>query len=281
MRRTYSLSFLVTTWLMLTLPVISGCFGVMQRKPFECFNDTPHTERRHTTDVPWMTSLTSTVPLTKEDYSRAWGEPASKEVNGKGELWIYKDNHLWCGVAVVVFVVGIPLLLPVCDEFERIQFEGHMAKSVHSKVVLWQGVYIDSLSFKSSVVKQSACLKPLPYSTDWIKANTSTMIRLLKDKQYDGHERLYTADDILHHRSSAGDYVLIKDDDIVRINAEVLRIAIYARHGRMFSTPEMKRILKDVPWYHPRADFKESELNDFEQKNVDFILEFENKNSWK
>ena len=114
-----------------------------------------------------------------------------------------------------------------------------------------------------------------------LNQTATTMIGYFKDKKYEGHKRLYVADDILYQRSSMGDRFLIKDDNIKRLNAKVLRNEIYARHGRIFSTPEMKKIFESVPWYQPRADFKESELNDIEKKNIDFILEFEKKYGWK
>jgi hypothetical protein len=113
------------------------------------------------------------------------------------------------------------------------------------------------------------------------KKNTDTMIGFFKGKKYEGHERLYTADDLLYQKSTAGDRFLLWDYNVTRLNAKVLRNEIYARHGRIFSTPEMKKIFESVWWYQPRPEFTESELNDIEKKNVDFILEFERKNRWK
>ncbi len=166
MRRLICVAFCVS----IVLPVVSGCLGAIQRKPFECVNDTPHIERRTTkTYVPWMTSLTSTVPLTKEDYRRARGEPTAKELNEKGEIWIYREDHLWCG-AVIGIIIGVPLLLPVCDEFEKIQFEGNNAVSVHSKIVLWDGflLFLGAPGSGEFKYKQSDCLKPLPgYTTGY------------------------------------------------------------------------------------------------------------------
>jgi hypothetical protein len=114
-----------------------------------------------------------------------------------------------------------------------------------------------------------------------LNQNATTMIGYFKDKKYEGHERLYVADDILYQRSSMGDRFLIIDDNIKRLNAKVLRNEIFAHHGRIFSTPEMKKIFEGVSWYKPRPEFSESELNDIEKKNVDFIREFETKNGWK
>lgn len=62
---------------------------------------------------------------------------------------------------------------------------------------------------------------------------------------------------------------------------KTLRNEIYARHGRVFSTSEMKQIFESLPWYKPRADFSEGELNEIEKKNIEFIFEYEKKMGWK
>ncbi len=106
------------------------------------------------------------------------------------------------------------------------------------------------------------------------------MIRFYEHKRYEGNERLYDPDDILNQRSSAGDRFLIKDENIKRLNARVLRNEIYARHGRIFTSPDMIRIFDGVPWYKPKPEFNESDLNDIEKENVNFILDFEKKKGW-
>ena len=44
---------------------------------------------------------------------------------------------------------------------------------------------------------------------------------------------------------------------------------------------DSSQIFESVPWYKPRNDFKESDLNEIEMKNVEFILEYEKKMGWK
>jgi hypothetical protein len=43
----------------------------------------------------------------------------------------------------------------------------------------------------------------------------------------------------------------------------------------------MKQIFEPASWYKPRTDFKESELNEIEKKNVEFILGYEKKMGWR
>jgi len=65
-----------------------------------------------------------------------------------------------------------------------------------------------------------------------------------------------------------------------RVILRVLRNEIYARHGRIFTSPDIIRIFDSVPWYKPKPEFNESDLNDIEKKNVNFILDFEKKKGW-
>jgi hypothetical protein len=71
------------------------------------------------------------------------------------------------------------------------------------------------------------------------------------------------------------------DDPMPRLCIKALRNEIYARHGRIFTTDEMKEIFEKAPWYKPRPDFKESDLNEIEKKNVELILEYEKKMGWR
>jgi len=71
------------------------------------------------------------------------------------------------------------------------------------------------------------------------------------------------------------------EDPMPQLCIKALRNEIYARHGRIFTTPEMKQIFESAPWYKPRTDFKESDLNEMEKKNVEIISEYEKKMGWK
>jgi len=71
------------------------------------------------------------------------------------------------------------------------------------------------------------------------------------------------------------------NDTMPQLCIKALRNEIYARHGKIFTTPEMKQIFESAPWYKPRKDFKEADLNEMEKKNVELILEYEKKMGWK
>ena len=98
-----------------------------------------------------------------------------------------------------------------------------------------------------------------------------------KDKLYEGNTRNYSNKDIeIWNDIGPMDYPLMR-----RLFTKTLRNEIYARHGRVFTTPEIKQIFEGLPWYKPRPDFKETDLSAIEKKNVEFIFEYEKKMSWK
>ena len=54
-----------------------------------------------------------------------------------------------------------------------------------------------------------------------------------------------------------------------------LRNTVYARHGRIFERPEMRRYFNARPWYNPRPDYTDAELTAADQANVQLILQAE------
>lgn len=52
---------------------------------------------------------------------------------------------------------------------------------------------------------------------------------------------------------------------------KLLRGIIFGRHGRVFKDNDIKGYLEEQSWYKPNADFKNSQLNDVERRNLDVI----------
>jgi hypothetical protein len=69
--------------------------------------------------------------------------------------------------------------------------------------------------------------------------------------------------------------------DLQGLSAAQLRLArneIYARHGRMFTSPDLISYFSGKSWYHgtiPADSFDESTLNTYERHNVTLIQEAE------
>ena len=70
---------------------------------------------------------------------------------------------------------------------------------------------------------------------------------------------------------------LLTQQDIAGMSAEQLRLArneIYARHGRIFKSQELKDYFNSRTWYKGTIapnDFKEDSLNEIERANVNFL----------
>jgi len=54
-----------------------------------------------------------------------------------------------------------------------------------------------------------------------------------------------------------------------------LRGIVFGRHGRIFKDPDIKEYLEKQPWYKPSPDFRNSMLNEVENRNLDVIRDAE------
>lgn len=91
--------------------------------------------------------------------------------------------------------------------------------------------------------------------------------------------------------SDSSDYILPKSDkkyykkkDLKGLTKKELKLArneIYARHGRIFTTDEIREYFEGKDWYEPKVDeVSDSELNKFEIANRDLIVEYEEEKGW-
>lgn len=61
-------------------------------------------------------------------------------------------------------------------------------------------------------------------------------------------------------------------EGISQLELRLLRNTIYARHGRIFDRPEMRRYFSRRPWYTPRPGYRDSDLTRIDQANIRMIL---------
>ena len=150
-----SVSFLTLT--------LSGCFGLVVVYPSECKNETPTTAAH---DLFWSKSKTP-KQSTKEDFLKEWGKPIKIISDSENkETWVY-ERRLWCGF-IPAFYLPAPLLLPVCDGFDRIDFKGNEATRLHTRRALSGGVILTY--GQAHKVWEPVCRYPLP-SDDGIDLN--------------------------------------------------------------------------------------------------------------
>lgn len=86
------------------------------------------------------------------------------------------------------------------------------------------------------------------------------------------------------------DYILpdsssryLEESDLEGLSKDMLskaRNEIYARHGRLFSNPDLQSYFNSKSWYSGTInpnDFDQSCLNEYEKYNANFILQYENR----
>jgi hypothetical protein len=110
----------------------SGCFGLIVNRPAECKNETPFTGVHNIFWTKPRSKETSPKGSTKAEFLKDWGKPDEIiSASENEETWIY-NRKLWCGV-IPVLLLPVPLMLPVCDGFDRIEFQGNEAKILHTR----------------------------------------------------------------------------------------------------------------------------------------------------
>lgn len=123
----------------LSILAISGCIGGYVSYPVECQSDYPLKYYLYRKDA-WgpignFGDLNpSGNPLTKGDFLREWGNPDEiVPVSSNRELWAYNRSR-FCGI-MPIYIVPVPLGLPICDEFDHITFENDRAVHIHFRRV--------------------------------------------------------------------------------------------------------------------------------------------------
>ena len=101
---------------------------------------------------------------TKEAFLKDWGKPDEIISSSESvETWIY-NRKLWCGV-LPVLILPVPLILPVCDGFDRIEFKDNVATRLHTRrIVVGGGILLLTPSGPGggASANEPVCLFPLP-----------------------------------------------------------------------------------------------------------------------
>jgi hypothetical protein len=114
---------LILFFVLLAALTQSGCVGVIVMTPQDCVR---------TGDSKSM-AVANETPSTKEEVREFWGKPDDIiTVSESKEAWIYNKKDIWCGLIPVVFL-PVPLILPLGNGFDRIEFRGNEVTSLHSR----------------------------------------------------------------------------------------------------------------------------------------------------
>ena len=75
------------------------------------------------------------------------------------------------------------------------------------------------------------------------------------------------------------DRMITTADLLDRSKAElnIMRNEIYARHGKMFSSPDLQDYFSRKPWYREDPAYTDSMLSDIDRENIKIIREYENR----
>ena len=71
---------------------------------------------------------------------------------------------------------------------------------------------------------------------------------------------------------------LVTEEDLVGLDKDDLRIMrnwIFASHGYIFTSQDLKDYFEMLPWYNPRYTDVSSMLSNIEKKNIEFIKRYE------
>lgn len=140
---------------LLLMTTLSGCFGLAVTYPAVCENETPSPE------IHGLFSMPPFFSGDKGDFLEKWGKPDGVISTSEGrEIWTYERN-LWCGVTPA-FVVIVPLLLPLCDGYDEIEFDGDRAVNLNTRHSVTAGIIIPSVA-----VKDDDCRYPHPFKDSY------------------------------------------------------------------------------------------------------------------
>ncbi len=115
--------------------LLAGCVGGVAVKRLECQSPYPLEDYVYTKDSFGPTKYFPDIspasnPRNKEDFRREFGEPDEiAAIDASREMWVY-NRSAFCGI-VPMWVIPVPLGLPVCDEFDHITFDNDLAVSIH------------------------------------------------------------------------------------------------------------------------------------------------------
>jgi hypothetical protein len=141
----------------------TGCIGLIINTPGDCVRETPYTGVH---DLFWSKKSPPARTSTKEEFLIDWGKPDEIINDSENkETWVY-NRKLWCGW-IPVIILPIPLILPVCDGFDKITFKGSVATRLYTRGLAQDGfmaVFFGGAGGR--VGDDSACRFPWRYISD-------------------------------------------------------------------------------------------------------------------
>jgi hypothetical protein len=102
-----------------------------------------------------------------------------------------------------------------------------------------------------------------------------TNVPITADQNYDSGEFERLTEDVRKFNAST---TLLKKADVENMkrgDLEVMRNAIYARHGYSFRNRRMRYLFDRVEWYMPVSTDIRAQLTEIEKQNIDLLKRYE------
>jgi hypothetical protein len=118
--------------------------------------------------------------------------------------------------------------------------------------------------------------KEIAYNKDLeLPNNISWEFLYDNDHEFDSNEGEMLTDDVMAFNAS--NTALKKEDleNMYKGDLQVIRNAIYARHGYSFKNRKMRYVFDQIDWYTPVHTDVRSDLTDLEKKNIDLLKRYE------
>lgn len=156
------------------------------------------------------------------------------------------------------------------------KYDGHFRFTVDPQEKKLKGIW-DSYDSKLAVTERSYELDERPY-----KYNPKLAIpeEIISGPMYNTYKKgsdsaeSLTSDVLKINASNT----LLKSqnvENLYKADLEVLRNAIYARHGYSFKNPRMREVFDYVDWYMPVSTDVTNQLTDIEKKNIALLKRYE------
>lgn len=137
--------------------MLSGCVGALWSYGTSTTIERPAPEKDHHGSLPLNQER---VAGTKSVFRQQWGAPDAIETTAAGaERWHYDRGRDWCGLALFVVVVPVPLMLPVCKVAAEVTFDGENAISMQRDSVTGNGFLCGFLLNWSDASAGNLCAK--------------------------------------------------------------------------------------------------------------------------
>lgn len=184
-------------------------------------------------------------------------------------VYITKTGALWKGtIKEANFYIELDDVLYRWLNSNEYSFEiSPKGYKINNKIIEWY--------FRNWEPRENISIRYYRLLQDEDPAVVETITGLFRFKtKYEGNIRYYTIEDLKRKKTGT-------EDVYDKFYVKVLRNEIFARHGKTFKSENLQRVFNNQSWYKQNPSYSDDLLNEYEKKNIEFILEYEKKKGWR